>query len=82
MQSFFDFTDQYPWALPTIFALILLVGLFLRRRALAARATRGPAGGHVTARDWKRARIQFLMTLACVFLLILIWVLQTYFPSN
>ena len=42
MQSFFEFTDQYPWALPTIFAVILLFGLFIRRRALAARATRGP----------------------------------------
>ena len=60
---------------------ILLFGLFIRRRALAARATRGP-GGHLTARDWNRARIQFFMTLACLFLLIFIWIMQRYFPSN
>ena len=82
MQSLFEFTDQHPWALPTIFAVILLFGLFIRRRALAARATRGPESGHLTTRDWNRARIQFFMTLACVFLLIFIWVMQKYFPSN
>ena len=82
MQIFYDFTEQYPWAVPAIFAALLLFGLFIRRRAFAARATRLPEGGHVTAREWNRARLQFLMTFACVFLLILIWILQTYFQSN
>jgi hypothetical protein len=82
MQSIYDFAEQYIWALPTILAILLLFGLFIRRRAIAARATRLPDGGHITARDWRRARIQFLMTFVCVFLLIFIWIFQTYFPSN
>jgi hypothetical protein len=82
MQSVYNFTEQYPWVLPTIFAVLLLFGLFIRRRAIAARATRLPDGGHVTTRDWNRARIQFLMTFICVILLIFIWILQTYFPSS
>lgn len=82
MESLYDFTDKYPWALPTAFALILMFGLFLRRRALAARATRALEGEGVTHRDLNRARIQFLLTIGCVILLFLIWILQTYFPSD
>ena len=77
METFFEFTDNYPWALYTVFALALLFGLFLRRRALAARATKAAEGNGLTTRDWNRARIQFLMTLGCVVLLFLIWALQT-----
>ena len=82
MATFNAFNAQYPWVLPTAFAVILLFGLFLRRRALAARATRVAQGEGVTPRDWKRARIQFLLTLGCVILLFLIWILQTYFPPH
>ena len=77
METFFEFTDNYPWALPTGFAVILLFGFFFRRRALAERATKAAEGDGVTKRDWNRARIQFLMTLGCVVLLFLIWALQT-----
>ena len=77
METFFEFTDNYPWALPTGFAVLLLFGLFLRRRALAERATTAAEGNGLTTRDWNRARIQFLMTLGCVVLLFLIWALQT-----
>ena len=77
METFFEFTDNYPWALPTGFAVVLLFGLFLRRRALAERATTAAEGNGLTTRDWNRARIQFLMTLGCVVLLFLIWTLQT-----
>tara|TARA_B100000676_G_scaffold261592_1_gene272067 strand:+ start:447 stop:680 length:234 start_codon:yes stop_codon:yes gene_type:complete len=77
METFFEFTDNYPWALPTGFAVVLLFGLFLRRRALAERATTAAEGNGLTVRDWNRARIQFLMTLGCVVLLFLIWALQT-----
>ena len=77
METFFEFTDNYPWAIPTGFAMILLFGLFLRRRALAERATTAAEGNGLTTRDWNRARIQFLMTLGCVVLLFLIWALQT-----
>ena len=77
METFFEFTDNYPWAIPTGFAVILLFGLFLRRRALAERATTAAEGNGLTTRDWNRARIQFLMTLGCVVLLFLIWALQT-----
>ena len=77
METFFEFTDNYPWALPTGFAVVLLFGLFLRRRALAERATTAAEGNGLTTRDWNRARIQFLMTLGCVVLLFLIWALQT-----
>lgn len=77
METFFEFTDNYPWALPTGFAVVLLFGLFLRRRALAERATKAARGEGVTPRDWNRARIQFLMTLGCVVLLFLIWALQS-----
>ena len=76
MQSFFDFNSQYPWALPTAFAVILLFGLFIRRRALAARATKAVRGEAVTVRELNRARIQFLMAIACVVLLFVIWLLQ------
>ena len=76
------FTSQYPWAPPAIVAVFLLFGLFLRRRALAARATQATRAEGFTTREWKRARIQFLMTFGCVLLLILIWVMQTYFPSS
>lgn len=79
MAMFNVFNAQYPWALPTAFALILLGGLFLRRRSLAARATRVAQGESVTAREWICARIQFIMTLGCVILLFVIWILQTYF---
>ncbi len=77
METFFELNDNYPRAQPTGFAVVLLFGLFLRRRTLAERATRAARDEGVTARDWNRARIQFLMTLGCVFLLLLIWVLQT-----
>ena len=77
METCFEFTDNYPWALPTGFAVGLLFGLFLRRRALAERATTAAEGNGLTTRDWNRARIQFLMTLGCVVLLFLIWALQT-----
>jgi putative copper export protein len=79
MATFNVFNVQYPWVLPTAFALILLFSLFLRRRLLAARATRVAQGESVTAREWNRARIQFIMTLGCVILLFVIWILQTYF---
>ncbi|PPR61894.1 MAG: hypothetical protein CFH10_01003 [Alphaproteobacteria bacterium MarineAlpha4_Bin2] len=82
METLNAFLGLYPWALPTIFALILLFGLFVRRRSLAERATRTARSEAVTAREWNRARIQFLMTMGCVFLLVLIWVLQTYFPPS
>ena len=82
METLNAFFDQYPWALPVIFAVFILFGLFLRRRSLAARVTRATRSEGVTAREWNRARIQFIMTLGCVFLLILIWLLQTYFPPN
>ena len=77
METFFEFTNNYPWALPTGFAVVLLFGLFLRRRALAERATKASEGNGLTTRDWNRARIQFLMTLGCVVLLFVIWALQT-----
>ena len=82
MVTFNAFNAQYPWALPTAFAVILLVGLFLRRRSLAAWATRATQGEGVTPREWNRARIQFLLTLGCVILMFLIWILQTYFPPH
>ena len=44
MVTFNALNAQYPWALPTVFAVILLVGLFLRRRSLAARVTRAAQG--------------------------------------
>ena len=77
METFFEFTDSYPWAVPTGFALVLLFGLFFRRRALAERATKASVENGLTTRDWNRSRIQFLMTLGCVVLLFLIWALQT-----
>ena len=77
METFSEFTGNYPWALPTGFAVVLLFGLFLRRRALAERAIKAAEGDGVTKRDWNCARIQFLMTLVCVVLLFVIWVLQT-----
>ncbi len=77
METFFEFTNNYPWALPTGFAVVLLFGLFLRRRALAERATKASEGNGLTTRDWNRARIQFLMTLGCVILLFVVWALQT-----
>ena len=82
MATFNVFNAQYPWALPTAFAVIFLLGLFLRRRSLAARATRAAQGESVTAREWNRARIQFLLTLGSVILLFLIWILQTYWPPH
>ena len=82
MVAFNALNAQYPWALPTVFAVILLVGLFLRRRSLAARVTRAAQGEGVTPREWNRARIQFLLTLGCVILMFLIWILQTYFPPH
>ena len=77
METLSEFTGNYPWALPTGFAVALMFGLFLRRRALAERATKAAEGNRVTRRDWNRARIQFLMTLGCMVLLFLIWALQT-----
>ena len=77
METFLKFTGNYPWALPTGFAVALMFGLFLRRHALAKRATKAAEGDRVTRRDWYRAIIQFLMTLGCMFLLFLIWALQT-----
>ena len=77
METFLEFTNNYPWALPTGFAVVLLFGLFLRRRTLAERATTAAEGKGLTTRDWNRARIQFLMTLGCMVLMFLIWALQT-----
>ena len=73
----FEFTDNYPWALPTGFAVVLLFGLFLRRRALARTRNYGSRGKRADHARLDRARIQFLMTLGCVVLLFLIWALQT-----
>ena len=82
MEMFFQFNNNYPWALPTGFAVVLLFGLLLRRRALAERATKATERNWLTTRDWNRARIQFLMTFGCVVLLFLIWALQTFSPSR
>jgi len=82
MEVFFDLADNFPWFIPAMLAVVLLFGLFLRRKTLAARATRVSEEKNVSAKDWNRARLQFLLTIVCVFLLILIWLLQTYFSSG
>jgi hypothetical protein len=75
----------YSWLVMAVLGLGVLVGLFLRRRSLAARATRiarGEDPDEVTPRDFNRARIQFLLTLGTVVLLFLIWGLQKFMPSG
>jgi len=80
MATFLWYLGEYAWFAAALLALLVLLGLFLRRRRLAERATRIARGespdGPVTRSMLNRARLQFLMTLGVVVLLIVIWVLQ------
>ena len=80
MATLLELLDRYYWFLGFLLALGVLFGLFLRRRRLAERATRIARGEDsdrpVTMADHNRARIQFLMTLATLVVLVLIWIFQ------
>lgn len=80
METFLWYLGEYIWFAAALLALLVLFGLFLRRRRLAERATRIARGaspdGPVTLSVLNRARLQFLMTLGVVVLLLVIWALQ------
>ena len=82
MQSFFEFTDQYPWVVANDLRRYFIV------RSVYPSSRLGRTGD-----TWARERTSdgpglepgphsIFMTLACVLLLIFIWVMQRYFPSN
>lgn len=85
MNEILALLHQYSWLVMALLGMGILFGLFLRRRSLALRATklsRGEDPDEVTPRDFQRARLQFLLTFVTLLVFILIWLLQTFMPSD